>query len=283
MACGRRWRVGGVGARHPAGSGTLALPRHLRHHCCSGSAPELGAAASAPPPPSLQLAGEGSWRRVRVGGVGARVDPAQHPLRGRTRASLLTYPGWAPPRYPPRRGARSICIGGGEEGSSRATSRGPRPGPREPRKSEAAARASGGAAGAGASARAAAELRSCRACSRSVWLATLQRAALAMCQLPRPWRSRNARRSCARAEAPVAPEQARAAATHKRATNSMLVPGSFAARFTTEALFSARRACCSRVPWDVILVLLLLLHELKVNKFQRDQQLPESHATSHGR
>ena len=41
-------------------------PRHPRRHCCSGSAPELGAAASAPPPPSLQLAGEGSWR---VGGA----------------------------------------------------------------------------------------------------------------------------------------------------------------------------------------------------------------------
>ena len=34
--------------------------------------------------------------------------------------------------------------------------------------------------------------------------------ALAMCQVPRPWRSHNARRPCARAEAPVAPEQARA-------------------------------------------------------------------------
>ena len=112
--------------------------------------------SSAPPPRrhhrrpcSSLVRAAGGWV-VRVGGVGARVDPA-YPLRGRTRASLLVYPGWAPPRYPPRRGARS--IGGGEEGSSRATSRGPRPGPREPRKSEAAARASGGAAGAGASAR----------------------------------------------------------------------------------------------------------------------------------
>ena len=228
--------------------------------------------SSAPPPRrhhrrpcSSLVRAAGEWV-VRVGGVGARVDPA-HPLRGRTRASLLTYPGWAPPRYPPRRGARSI-LGVGEEGSSsRATSRGPRPGPREPRKSEAAARASGGAAGAGASARGrrAAFMSSM---PRSVWLATLQRAALAMCQLPRPWRSRNARRSCARAEAPVAPEQARAAATHKRATNSMFVPGSFAARFTTEALFLLGPAACC---------------ELKVNKFQRDQQLPESHATSHGR
>ena len=101
----RRVHVGGVGA----GIGPAS---HRKRPACS---------ASSPAPPMLPVRGS-RLCKTAAAHCGLVVRPTSRccrrcachrrhaiaPPRGRTRASLLTYLGWAPPRYPPRQGARSI-------------------------------------------------------------------------------------------------------------------------------------------------------------------------------
>ena len=105
MTSRRRVRVGGVGA----GIGPAS---HRKRPACS---------ASSPAPPMLPVRGS-RLCKTAAAHCGLVVRPTSRccrrcachrrhaiaPPRGRTRASLLTYLGWAPPRYPPRQGARSI-------------------------------------------------------------------------------------------------------------------------------------------------------------------------------
>ena len=105
MTSRRRVHVGGVGA----GIGPAS---HRKRPACS---------ASSPAPPMLPVRGS-RLCKTAAAHCGLVVRPTSRccrrcachrrhaiaPPRGRTRASLLTYLGWAPPRYPPRQGARSI-------------------------------------------------------------------------------------------------------------------------------------------------------------------------------
>ena len=105
MTSRRRVHVGGVGA----GIGPAS---HRKRPACS---------ASSPAPPMLLVRGS-RLCETAAALCGLVVRPTSRcrrrcacqrrheiaPPRGRTRASLLTYLGWAPPRYPPRQCARSI-------------------------------------------------------------------------------------------------------------------------------------------------------------------------------
>ena len=219
MACGRRVRVGGVGARHRIGSGppALLITRAITAATCS--APD-----SAPPPRRRRrrpwsslvraagawvVSGPGSVRRSTGNGphrpshrLCRRCCPGAVPDLATSPPSLACWPFTAVEPRPEGRGPIPLNSGKARRPRARAEA------PQAPER-----------------ARAAAELRSCSARSRGVWLVALRRAALALSQLPRPRRSQNAGRPCARAEAPQAPELARAASEGSHKIICLHLPG----------------------------------------------------------